>query len=318
MSILAGWQRGGTLPERIVWIAIGVVLVVSAHLLPALVRGASITIQLVGGVLWGTCMVTACYGHGYFFVLAQQHAGEARASIVANRAAAPAQPLAPVMEERATVTHELALAKAQHCSRNCGWLDMRRTTLAARLDTLDAEADDIRRQDAERDRTISQRDALLADPVTARLAALLGVDTTRVELLSGLGFAAVLESVACLSWALALRPPSLVLAPVATPAIPTALATTQDATAATATTPHAVTGVMPGRVETAVSRKARTGGSVPSADTVRPNDDVTRLAQAIAAGHVQPTVAGIRSHLRCSQAKATALRRQLAADSLAA
>jgi hypothetical protein len=38
LSVLAGWQRGGSLAERLVWVAIGVVLVVSAHLLPALVR----------------------------------------------------------------------------------------------------------------------------------------------------------------------------------------------------------------------------------------------------------------------------------------
>lgn len=42
LSVLAGWQRGGTWPERLIWIAIGVVLVTSAHLLPALVRGKAV------------------------------------------------------------------------------------------------------------------------------------------------------------------------------------------------------------------------------------------------------------------------------------
>ncbi|CAB5278956.1 hypothetical protein IST455A_00125 [Burkholderia multivorans] len=31
LSVLAGWQRGGTLPERLIWIAIGMVLVTSAQ-----------------------------------------------------------------------------------------------------------------------------------------------------------------------------------------------------------------------------------------------------------------------------------------------
>lgn len=35
LSVLAGWQRGGTWPERVVWIAIGVVLVTCS---PRLVR----------------------------------------------------------------------------------------------------------------------------------------------------------------------------------------------------------------------------------------------------------------------------------------
>jgi hypothetical protein len=45
---------------------------------------------------------------------------------------------------------------------------------------------------------------------------------------------------------------------------------------------------------------------------------VTRLIQDVAAGRVRPTVADIRRHLGCSQAKATRLRRQLAARQLAA
>ncbi|WP_180721262.1 hypothetical protein [Paraburkholderia largidicola] len=42
------------------------------------------------------------------------------------------------------------------------------------------------------------------------------------------------------------------------------------------------------------------------------DDEITQLARDVAAGHVRPTVADIRRHLRCSQAKASALRRQLA------
>lgn len=34
LSVLSGWQRGGSIPERLVWVAIGIVLVASAHLLP--------------------------------------------------------------------------------------------------------------------------------------------------------------------------------------------------------------------------------------------------------------------------------------------
>lgn len=33
LSILAGWQRGGSLSERAVWVVIGMVLVTSAHVL---------------------------------------------------------------------------------------------------------------------------------------------------------------------------------------------------------------------------------------------------------------------------------------------
>lgn len=73
LSVLAGWQRGGTLPERLIWIAIGMVLVTSAHLLPALIREMLIAIRGVGSVLWGACLLAACFGHAVFFTLAQQH-----------------------------------------------------------------------------------------------------------------------------------------------------------------------------------------------------------------------------------------------------
>ena len=52
-----------------------------------------------------------------------------------------------------------------------------------------------------------QRDALLTDPVSTRLAALLCTTTARVDHLTGLAFAAVLEGVACLFWIVALRLP---------------------------------------------------------------------------------------------------------------
>ncbi len=199
LSVLAGWERGGTLSERVVWVAIGVVLVVSAHLLPTLVRDAPTSVRLVGYLLSGACMVTACYGHATFFLLASKHAGDARVSTVTGDITGivplPAGTLTSVMKERANVTRQLALAKVQHCSRDCAGLDVRRVTLAAKLDALNAEADEIRRQQAGRDRVMVQRDTLLADPVTSRLAVLLGVNTARVDVLSGLAYAAILEGV---------------------------------------------------------------------------------------------------------------------------
>lgn len=78
VSVLAGWQRGGLLAERIAWIAIGAVLVVSAHVLPALCRTAPAAVRVVGTGLWVVCMVTTCYGHAIFFVLAQEHAAAMR------------------------------------------------------------------------------------------------------------------------------------------------------------------------------------------------------------------------------------------------
>ncbi|WP_434661497.1 hypothetical protein P5W99_00830 [Paraburkholderia sp. A3BS-1L] len=328
LSVLAGLQRGGTLPERAVWIALGIVLVVSAHLLPALTRGASPTARGISGVLWLACFVAVCYGHAGFFLLAQRHAGALRASsVVAPAVATTVRSLTVVMTDRAAVIAQLTSIDARRCSGDCRTLDGRRTTLTARLDALNAEADDVRRIEAGRDRVTTQRDALLADPVTSRLAALLGTTTARVDLLSGLAFAAVLEGVACLLWTVALRPSPVqaqgMTASTTHPMTIRGTATVTDASAPNVTV--AVTSDTASHGDVMASRdiaprRHRNESYVPAPrdDPVSPlpevtdfGDDVTQLVRDIGAGRVRPTVAGIRQHLGCSQARASALRRQL-------
>ncbi|NKF94872.1 hypothetical protein GO290_01939 [Ralstonia solanacearum] len=286
LSVLSGWQRGGSVAERLVWVALGIVLVVSAHLLPALIRDAPVVMRAVGGMLWLTCMATACYGHASFFLLAQRHAGELRAaSIPVSRLSPTGRSLTVVMEKRAEVTARLATANA-HCTDNCTALGARRITLAAKLDALDAEADDIRRRQAADDRAVTRHDSLATDPVTGRLAVLLGTSVARVDLLSGLIFAVVLEGVACLLWTIALQP--------------------RPARGITAVEPPVTAG------------HEANGSHAPDSTPVMPlpadassDPEMTQLMRDIAAGRVRPTVADIRRHLGCSQARATTLRRQL-------
>lgn len=325
LSTLSGWQRGGTLPERLVWVAIGVVLVVTAHLLPALARLSSLRLRFVAAGLWLGCMGAAVYGHATFFLLAQVHAGERRAASVATPVMLPGRSLTAVMAERAAVATQVATADVRRCVRDCPSLRVRRASLAARLDALNAEADEIRRREALNDRVTAKRDALLADPVTSRLAGLLGTTATRVDLLSGLAFAAVLEGVACLLWMLALGglplpvPPAVVSEPTPTTATPVATVTAMtspgvtvdteshvDETVSRESASHRHNGATP-------SRTSRNDPPTPVPDVDSSDDDVSRIIRDIAAGHVRPTVADIRRHLGCSQAKATILRRKLAA-----
>ncbi|MGS0974123.1 hypothetical protein [Burkholderia glumae] len=321
LSILTGLQRGGTWPEQLVWVAVGIVLVVSAHLLPALVRMAPVSVRGIASLLWIGCMAGACNGHATFFLLAQRHAGEQRANAIAPVASIRSgRNLTVVMAERASVIAQLAAVEAKRCTGDCRTLNSHRVTLAAKLDALNAEADDIRRNETERDRVMAQRDALLADPVTSRLAALLGTTAARVDILSGLAFAGVLEGVACLLWTVALRP-----SPTAS-ALPTAtLPAVTPVAAVTTSMEPAVTNVTVDRAAKVVVRRTtpsshETSGtpieSLPG--TVVTDEELTQLAREIAAGHVRATVADIRRHLGCSQAKAATLRRQLTATTSAA
>jgi len=282
MSVLAGWQRGGWLSERLVWVAVSVVLIGGAHLLPALCRSAPLAVRGIGTLLWLGCMAAASWGHATFFLLSQSHAGEVRVSAVSIASVPTHRALTAVMAERASVAADLAVADAQHCIRSCPTLRVRRTSLAARLDAFDAEAADVRRYQAIEDSNVSRRDAARDDPVTARLATLRGVTDARLELLTSLAFAAVLEGMSCLLWWIALLP--LDTTPVTDRREPVSVVTANapDVTTADASAAPVMT---------------------------EPETEVTRLRRDIEAGLVRPTVASIRKHLGCSQSRAAALRK---------
>lgn len=282
MSVIAGWQRGGWLSERLAWVAVSVVLVGGAHLLPALCRSAPLAVRGIGTLLWLGCMAAASWGHATFFLLSQSHAGEVRAFAVSATSVPAHRALTAVMAERASVAAGLAVADAQHCIRSCPTLRVRRTSLAARLDALDAEAADVRRYQAIENSNASHRDAARDDPVTAQLTTLRGVTDARLELLTSLVFAAVLEGMACLLWWIALLPQGT--SPVTDHRDPVPAVETDVSDVTTADVP-----IVPAVTE--------------------PETEVMKLRRDIEAGLVRPTVASIRKRLGCSQAKAAALRK---------
>ncbi|MCG5076494.1 hypothetical protein [Paraburkholderia tagetis] len=293
MSVLADWQRGGWLSERLVWVAVGVVLVSGAHLLLALCRSAPLAVRGIGVVLWLGCMAATSWGHATFFLLSQSHAGEVRVSAVPVVSVPSHRALTAVMADRASVAADLAVADSRHCIRGCPALRIRRTSLTARLDALDAEAVDVRRYQVIEDGNAAHRDSVRDDPVTARLAVLRGVANARFDLFAGLAFAAVLEGTACLLWWIALLPQG-----------PSPVTDRHKAeTAVTAYTP-AITICTAGTTPTVTEPETET------------ETEVTKLRRDIEAGIVKPTVSGIRRHLGCSQAKAAALRK-LVIDSTA-
>jgi hypothetical protein len=289
LSVIAGWQRGGLLAERVLWVAVGVVLVLAAHLLPALCRPHGWAVRVAGTALWVGCMVATCYGHAVFFLMAQKHAGELRAAAVPV-VTVRGRDLSAIARDRAEIVTRLARATARRCVEPCTSLKVERTALAARLDALDTEKAEAIRTEAAQDRADAARTAALADPVTGALAAF-GVAAPRSELVTGLSFAAVLEAVACFCWLLALRPAAVTELAV-TPA-------TQGSHAAS---------VMP---VTPASNAAAAVTPVIQLPVVDQPDDVTRVMTAIATGVLRPTVVEIRKYLGCSQTRAAGVRKQL-------
>jgi hypothetical protein len=203
------------------------------------------------------------------------------------------------MADRVSVMAALARADARRCIRDCPTWQARRTSLAARLDALDAEADDIRRYQTIEDGNAEHRMTARDDPVTARLAMFCGIPEARLNLFAGLSFAAVLEGLACLLWWVALIPRA------SESSVTDRQRMEHDVTAGT--TPM----VTPAQSPAPMAVQPPVPSVVPPTVPL-PESDIARLQRDINSGIVKPTVASIRQHLGCSQARASALRRQLA------
>ncbi|MFX1675170.1 hypothetical protein PWR63_23470 [Paraburkholderia sp. A2WS-5] len=301
LSIQSGLQRGGFPAERALWVAVGVVLVVAAHLLPALVRSHGWRVRTVGALLWIGCIAATCYGHAVFFLMAQKHAGELRAAAV-PAVTAKGRGLAEIARDRADAVTRLARTNARRCVAPCAALRIERTSLAAKLDALDAEKAEALRIEAAQDRAAAARAAALADPVTGAMTAF-GLPAVRADLIAGLAFAGVLEAVACFAWLLALRPASVTRAGAESPVTPARQGSNAEVTAPVTTESHGAAPVAPPvGVESA---------PVLRLPVVEQTDDVNRVMNAVAAGTLRATVTEIRKFLGCSQLRAAAVRKQL-------
>ncbi|MGU7882138.1 hypothetical protein ACV22Y_19970 [Burkholderia sp. AW50-3] len=294
LSAVAGMQRGGWESERALLIAMGVVLVVSAHLIPALTRGKSAPARLIGFVIWAAAMAATCYGHATFFVFAASHAGDERASHVTAAPVTASRDPVTIARDRAAVAGKLAQAQAERCRRACPELQARRARLTGEIEALDVEREMAGRDSAARDRVTDKRDSMARDPMTAAL----GLSSVVIGML----FAAVLEGVACLCWTLALAPGDrMTVEPVTAPET--------ERHIEPATQPTLITTVEPG-IEVA-AKPAQKATATKPAPPPAPDHDLERARAAVEANQLRATVIEIRKFLGCSQSRAAAVAKQL-------
>lgn len=293
LSAVAGMQRGGWESERALLIAMGVVLVVAAHMIPALTRGKSAPARLIGFAIWAAAMAATCYGHATFFVFAASHAGDERASHVTAAPATASRDPVTIARDRAAVAGKLAQAEAERCRRACPELQARRARLAGEIQALDVERDMAARDSAKRDRATVERDAAARDPMAVALGC--------SPLLVGMLFAAVLEGVACLCWTLALSPIEQVMSHV-----------TRAAPASETVTPGIEGTEIPAkRISQASANAVPTEKATKPAPPVATESDIDRARAAVEANQLRATVIEIRKFLGCSQSRAAAVAKQL-------
>lgn len=198
MTAVAAWDRGGTMIDKALLVAMSVVIVLAVHLLLALSR------RPAAWPVWAGCLLCAIYGHLTFLTHASLRAGNVRAQQSALTIGTERQ-----MEE---TRDALAEIKARPVA-----------TIAAELATTSSwrERAALRAEIAEGKRAEALRDELVrlsgvsttaqvsgaADPVTARLAAVTGYSESGVSVVIGMTFAILLELIGALLWYEALRRP---------------------------------------------------------------------------------------------------------------
>lgn len=281
LSVLTGWQLGGSFKEKLAMAAFGVLAVLGAHLLLAICQPASIRIRLVAVVLWLFSMVYVAYSHATFFLSSQQQAGAHRAASVdaLSSNSEPKRHLAEILSDQERVKTSLVVKSQVECSDGCPRLKIQVASLKARLDTLNAEAEEVRRWRAQQDRQETLRDSMRDDPVTAQLARWFGVTVAQMGLVTSFLFSLILEGVACLCWYIVFR--------------------FRDST---------VSQVIMEQV-TALSEEMKAGSSGTFWVISEQDSKVEEIVREVKAGRLKLTVNAVRSYCRCAQKKAAELKR---------
>lgn len=330
IAIIAGRERGGTYGEQAAWIAIGVVTILSAHLIPAIARQIGPGARVVTMCVWALSVVATGYTHATFFFHAQKDAGEARAAAVdaVPVASSGAGRLPNVIAgERAKLQQELVYIGLHRCTTTCAIDAARTSVLHARLDALNVElADSQRRQrlddlrTADQQRLQARRDAEAADPVIASLSAALHERAVAVELGMSLLIGWLLEAIGCIAW----------LATFAQGGTATRSARKSDVVFANAGAHSPDTLVQIERCPVYEAANEDGFGHSPVVDTVEcgakqlpasadqtaESDEALaeRLITGLQEGRLRPSIDAIRAYLQCSEARALAFRRKLSQE----
>lgn len=340
ITVIAGEERGVTWTEKAAWVATGVVILLAAHLLPALTKGARVSVKGLVLPIWIGAIIATAYTHATFFLNAQGRVGDQRASAVAAVPTVPVLTAAPSARSRtqiaadvATTVRNLALLDARRCDADCGAVAARRKALSARLDALSIEDAEVVRSEkasdahvAAVDRRQKAQDDARVDPFMAGVASFVRLGADQVSLLMAIVLGLLVDAVAVVAWASVAQPtpqpqllkmeaeapPRGIVAPA--PEVPGLFAVAAVAGRVAANEPRLndqiVAPVAP-TAELAVEPLAEADTPAEKgADVV----DLADLAAAIRAGSAKTTLASISAYLGCADSAAMAFRRRLAEE----
>ena len=316
----AGWQRGGTLVEHLMSVALGGVAILYVHLLPVCWSALRSWSRFVAFALWFLGLLVTLYGQVTFIIVSEQDAGTQRAATVPAIAMQPAATFSPVRSpteiarEVAKISGELAREESHRCEGGCLAVKERRPILMAQLAELNTEAREARRRELEEDRRYERADrnealrtSLRSDPVASIVASWLGTVESRLELTLAIACAVVLEGTAIVGWVLVSLASRRV--PIVSDHVPRVgkvgvLGQDRDLSVCDLGVPTALAVVAVPTIDAFSEGKERDSGA--SSD----NSLLNEIHRAVMAGRLKPTQAAIRRFLKCGQSKAGKLKRE--------
>lgn len=197
MTSAAAWDRGGTLIDKVLLVALSAVIVLAVHLLPALSR------RPVVWLVWAGCLFCATFGHLTFLTHASLRAGDERAQQSA---------LTMGTERQIDMTREALLQiSARPVATVAAVLAMasdRRERAALRAEIAEGKRAEVLQDDLVRLSGVSTEAQVSGadDPVISRISAVTGYSESAVFVVVGMTFSILIELVGALLWVEALRP----------------------------------------------------------------------------------------------------------------
>lgn len=190
MTAIAAWDRGGTMIDKTVLVAMSVVIVNVVHLLPAMSR------RPAAWLVWFVCLFGAVYGHLTFFTNASLRAADLRAqqSVLAIGTQKQIETTQQALDQ--IKARPVAIVAAQLAQT-----DDKRERAALRDEIRDAKRSQVLLDELARLQAVSTTAQMaVTDPVMARLAVVTGWNESQVAIAIGLTFSILLELIGALLW----------------------------------------------------------------------------------------------------------------------
>jgi len=213
MASVAAWDRGGTWVDRVLLVALSVVICAGTHLIPALSK------RKLAWLLWTGCFLATVYSQLSFLTHASIRAGGDRAQHSVQVQGAEQQ-IEAVRGALAGIVARPVAVVASEITITESW---------SKRNALKLELTEARRAAALRDELVKLASATTSakvmnapDPVTNRIASVTGSSEASISLLIGLGLSILMELVGVMLWCEVLR------LPADTPAVVSAQATSEN------------------------------------------------------------------------------------------